>query len=214
MNTPEHEQSFLHAASPQIGGLVTSLAKAQSNMEPAQKNSTNPHLKNRYADLASVLEATMKPLNDQGIAVIHRVITQDPTLVTVEMLMVKDEQWISSQLSLKPQKPDAQGIGSALSYARRYLHSAMCNIGAEDDDGNSASAGSNGTSSRSGENPPPAKVQKLNPAMRKRINEADAISALDTASDWADSNLKGDDLAEAKKLIDARRAQLTEGEAA
>jgi len=51
--------------------LATALVKAQKAFSPALKNSTNPHFKSRYADLATCVEAVMDALNDNGIALIR-----------------------------------------------------------------------------------------------------------------------------------------------
>jgi hypothetical protein len=42
-------------------------------------------------------------------------------------------------MGLKPSKADPQGAGSAITYGRRYAMQALCNLAAEDDDGNGAS---------------------------------------------------------------------------
>jgi hypothetical protein len=55
------------------------------------------------------------------------------------MLMHSSGEWISGVLEIKPVKTDPQGIGSALTYARRYGLMAMIGIAPEDDDGNAAS---------------------------------------------------------------------------
>ena len=42
--------------------------KAQTEMGKALKNASNPHFRSQYADLGNVLEACMKPFNDNGFA--------------------------------------------------------------------------------------------------------------------------------------------------
>jgi hypothetical protein len=48
-------------------------------------------------------------------------------------------QWISSVFSMPVSKHDAQAVGSAITYARRYALAAVVGIAPEDDDGNLAS---------------------------------------------------------------------------
>ena len=47
-------------------------------------------------------------------------------------------EWISSICHAPVSKQDAQGVGSAITYLRRYSLAAMCGIAQEDDDANSA----------------------------------------------------------------------------
>ena len=124
-----------------IDAIAPALAKAQAVMEGARKDATNPHFKSKYADLASVWEACRKPLTDNGIAVVQMTIPSDKDEVVVTTrLLHTSGQWIEGDLALPVSKSDAQGYGSALTYARRYGLSAAVGIAPEDDDGNAAAA--------------------------------------------------------------------------
>lgn len=123
-----------------INELAGALAKAQGAMKNAIKDSANPFFKSKYADLASVAEACMGPLNLNGIAVIQGPGSEDGDMVTVHTLLCHSSgQWIRSALTMRPVKADPQGIGSCITYARRYALAAMCGVAPEDDDGNAAS---------------------------------------------------------------------------
>jgi hypothetical protein len=50
-------------------------------------------------------------------------------------------EWIKGVLTIKPVKADPQGIGSALTYARRYALCAMVGIAPDDDDDGEAAMG-------------------------------------------------------------------------
>lgn len=121
--------------------IATALVKAQSEYGPALKSSENPHYKSRYADLASCIEAVVGALNRNGIALMQRVIPCDSG-VSVETIFIHNsgETVSSGALHVPIQKNDAQGYGSALTYARRYSLMSACGIAPEDDDGNAASA--------------------------------------------------------------------------
>ena len=69
--------------------ISSALVKAQRQFSPALKCSTNPHFKNKYADLAACLEAVQDPLNDNGIALLQ-VTHEDTTGVTVETLFIHE----------------------------------------------------------------------------------------------------------------------------
>jgi hypothetical protein len=120
--------------------IATALVKAQKAFGPALKTSTNPHFKNRYADLGACIDAVIDALNDNGIAMIQQT-SEDATGVTVETVFLHEsgEQISSGKLHVPAAKQDPQGYGSALTYARRYSLMAACGIAPEDDDGNSAS---------------------------------------------------------------------------
>jgi len=125
-----------------IAGLAAALAKAQGQMKGALKDSANPFFKSRYADLASVVEAIRAAFSANGLSYIQTLEPSDKDEVRVETtLLHASGEWISCGiLSLPVSKIDAQGYGSALTYARRYSLSAAVGVAPEDDDGNAASA--------------------------------------------------------------------------
>lgn len=124
----------------QINELAEALAKAQANMTAAQLDRENPFFHSRYATLASVWDAIRKPLTDNGLSVCQVTDSDDGRLIVETILMHASGQWMSSALAVKPVKDDPQGIGSAISYARRYGLSAMVGaVSDEDDDGNRSS---------------------------------------------------------------------------
>lgn len=122
-----------------INELAAALAKAQSEIKGATKDSANPFFKSKYADLASVWASWQEvgPKNGLAIAQVTQFSEAGMTLET--MLMHNSGQWITSSYPIKPIKDDPQGMGSAITYARRYALSAMVGIAPEDDDGNAAS---------------------------------------------------------------------------
>ena len=126
--------------SPTIGELTKALANAHKNFKPVLKDANNPFFKSKYADLAGVIEATADALSDQGLAVIQSPgkIYNGHILLTTLLSHVSGE-WIKDELELPIAKFDAQGTGSAITYARRYAYQAIVGVAAEDDDGNAAS---------------------------------------------------------------------------
>lgn len=125
-----------------IAGLAAALAKAQGQMKGAVKDSANPFFKSKYADLASVVEAIRVAFSSNGLSYIQTVEPSDQDEVRVETTILHSSgEWIScGVLSLPVSKSDAQGYGSALTYARRYSLSAATGVAPEDDDGNLASS--------------------------------------------------------------------------
>jgi hypothetical protein len=125
--------------SEQINELAASLAVAQGAMSVAIKDSTNPHFRSKYADLASVIDAVRPHLSANGICFVQEPTTEAGMVVVETTLYHKSGQWISSKLSVACKDLSPQPVGSATTYARRYALMAICGIApAEDDDGESA----------------------------------------------------------------------------
>lgn len=121
-----------------VGAIGAALAKAQLVMKPAAKDGFNPHFKNRYATLASCIEA-LRPFHENGIAVIQPPAIQGAEGVAVSTLLIHSSgEWIRGDIYMPASKRDAQGFGSALSYARRYCLTATTNLATDDDDGEEA----------------------------------------------------------------------------
>lgn len=127
--------------SEQINELSVALIAAQQAIQPAKKDSVNPHFKSAYASLQSVWDAARPVLAPNGLAISQGFTAGDGSAVTITTTLIhKSGQWIRSALTMTPQRADPQGIGSAITYGRRYGLSAMLGIVAdEDDDGNAAS---------------------------------------------------------------------------
>lgn len=119
--------------------IASALVKAQKAFGPALKSSTNPHFRNRYADLSACVEAVIDGLNDNGIAMIQKTFEHtDGVVVETVFLHESGEMLEAGRLFVPASKVDAQGFGSALTYARRYSLMAACGIAPEDDDANAA----------------------------------------------------------------------------
>ena len=149
-----------------IGKLAEALSKAQATMKPAAKDSKNPFFKSSYADLSSIWEAVRGPLTTNGLSVVQLAEGNGEVITIITTLLHISGEWIRGTLTMKPVKPDPQGAGSALTYARRYGLAAMVGVVAEeDDDGNAASR-------RHEEKPEPKKVDDEVEEARKTLTSA------------------------------------------
>lgn len=119
--------------------LFTAMAKAFPEIEAATKDKTNPHFKSKYADLSTVVDAIKPALCKHGLFFAQATHEQDGG-VCVETIVCHEsgEQMSFGRLFVPASKQDAQGYGSALTYARRYSLMAAFGVPAEDDDGNAA----------------------------------------------------------------------------
>ena len=120
-----------------ISELSKALVLFQGKLIKVKKDSTNPFFKNKYASLSNIIEGTQEELAKCGLAVI-----QLPAGVNqLETILIHESgEFISETYEMRPTKNDPQGLGSAITYQRRYaLGAILCLNIDEDDDGNEAS---------------------------------------------------------------------------
>lgn len=151
--------------SPTIGALAKALAAAQGEITGALKDSANPFFKSKYADLASCWDACRKPLAAHGLAVIQTTDADGDIPVVVTTLAHESGEWVRGFLRLVPVKADPQGIGSTLTYARRYALAAMVGLAQIDDDAEA------GQGRKSGPVVTPASEGALTPSQAKHVAE-------------------------------------------
>lgn len=122
--------------------LCSAMAAAFGEIEGATKSANNPHFKTKYADLTAVIEAIKPALINHGLF-----FTQHPKPsekgITVETVLhhANGDHLSLGELFVPANKQDAQGFGSALTYARRYALVTAFGVPVEDDDGNAAARG-------------------------------------------------------------------------
>lgn len=147
--------------------LWATIIKAQAEIENATKNASNPFHKSKYADLNEVL-SVIKPVFVKHKLGFFQAPGFDGSLASITTMISNDSgAFITFVSSCVPAKSDAQGIGAASTYLRRYALAGFCGIYQEDDDGNAAA-----------HNKKPAPVQtKPAPAIDKQNPNVVAISA-------------------------------------
>lgn len=123
--------------------LFSALLRAQGKMGGLVPDSTNPHLKNKYASLAAVLDVVQGPLREAGIVLYQSATLADNAVVVMSALIHPESgEQIQEQLPIPVANLTAQAIGGAITYGRRYLAMAMCGLAPDDDDdGNAVSQG-------------------------------------------------------------------------
>lgn len=171
------------------GGIFAALAAAQMQMGKALKSAANPHFKSKYADLAEVMDACLPALNANGIAVMQPLREVDGKLCVVTVLAHASGETMECPVPLLVQKNDMQGLGSAITYGRRYGLMSMAGIAPEDDDGNAAAAAA------------PKQGQEAVAKAIEYLSEADSLEALQTR--WG--NIPGDVKSD-KRVIAAKDA--------
>jgi hypothetical protein len=191
--------------------LFTALTLAQAEMENASKDKNNPFFKSKYADLNSVMGAIKPALAKHGLAFVQ-VCHDAENAAKVETIIVHadGQQFSAGCVSVPVSKADAQGYGSALTYARRYSLAAAFGVGAEDDDGNAAAKAA---PKFTGKVTPTAGVfEGLSPEVQNRITDLatvitdyaqsgavdDAIITIDEAA------LEADEMVALKSRLDSK----------
>lgn len=182
--------------SPSIAALAAALAKAQASVEGATKSKVNPAFTSKYADLASVWDACREALTQNELSVV-----QSPGALTngqmemTTMLLHSSGEWIRGSLTIPLQKVDAQGYGSATTYARRFSLAAFVGVAPEDDDGNAAAA----TAPANDKAKPPAPRA---PTLTERANRLEGV--LKATRSKADAEKAWNLAADLRKELDAR----------
>jgi len=125
--------------------LFAALSKMQGEVENAIKGSLNPHFKSKYADLAEVLNTVRPVLAANGLSVMQSPSFDGGVCHVTTTLAHSSGGCIYGTMSCIPAKQDAQGIGAATTYLRRYSLAAICGVAQEDDDGQTAAHSSTPT---------------------------------------------------------------------
>ena len=118
--------------------LAGALSKAQSEMSGAKKSAKNPFFKSNYANLEEVINCIKDPFANHGLSFLQFPVSSDGFAGVETTIMHESGEWVSNEFMLKCAKNDPQGMGSAITYARRYGLQSAVGLPSEDDDGNAA----------------------------------------------------------------------------
>lgn len=131
----------MHQRSDSIKAISMAFCKAQPKIAGATKDKTNPAFKSKYADLGSVVDAIKPALGEHELSFMQIPHDADSAARIETILLHSSGEWMSLGIVTVPvTKLDAQGFGSALTYARRYGLLTAFGVAPEDDDGNAAAA--------------------------------------------------------------------------
>ncbi len=165
--------------------LASAMALAFGEIDAATKSSNNSHFKSKYADITAVIEAIKPALIKHGLYFTQRPEPSEKG-VTIETVIghASGEEMSLGKLFVPANKNDAQGYGSALTYARRYALVTAFGVPVEDDDGNAAARASQGQSQNGAVSPDgPAKQpahSKLKTQLRALVHDMEGCGDWDT----------------------------------
>jgi len=122
-----------------INEISTALSKMQGELKSVQKDGENPHFRSKFSTLNSHWDVCRETLSKNGLSISQVAsFLPDGKSILVSILSHSSGQWFKSYYPLNPVKNDPQGMGSCLTYARRYMLSAMVGTSSDDDDGHEA----------------------------------------------------------------------------
>lgn len=181
------------------GDLFAALSAAQAGIETPKKTKTvrvthkaGGQHSYSYADLASIRDACKEPLKAAGLAVVQSATTDDSGRVELTTLITHASgQWlVSGPLRATPDKATPQGVGSSITYLKRYAISAALNIATEDDDGASAEKGTKGK---------PAPQSK--PAAAPKKAKPNAITVAQQKELWAQAKVRAEKMEKSDSVL-------------
>lgn len=196
-----------------IKNIAGAMLKLQGEIGKAKKNAENPFFKKNYSTLEEVAGVAHGPLQTHGLVITQTLDeTDNGPVVETTLIHAESGDYITSSVPVFDKRGDMQGLGSAITYARRYGLAAILGIVQEDDDGNSTS------------NPPPrTKASEPDTEAHKqsggvwwedRVKKITSLEHLAKGREWLDkksNELEDKDVEGMIKAFDEKQMELEEG---
>lgn len=129
---PSQSQSTQVIPGITLGKIAEAMSKAQAEIKVAVFDKQANY--GPYASFKSVREASIDALSKNGIAVFQPVNFDGKDYFLETLLVHSSGEKITSHIKLLVDKNNMQGLGSAITYAKRYAWSAIAGIVSDDDD--------------------------------------------------------------------------------
>lgn len=114
--------------------IYKKIHEAKLEIGKVTKNAKNPHFKQNYADLNALIEAVEPILISKGLILLQPI---KDGIITTQIIDFESGESVESSMVL-PIGGTPQGMGSAITYYRRYTLQSLMSLMTEDDDGNGA----------------------------------------------------------------------------
>jgi hypothetical protein len=125
-----------------INEISKAISLAQGEMRPASKSTVNPFFKSKYSTLAQVWDVIREPVAKNNLTILQDVSSTEHGIAISTRICHASGQWIEfGPLEIPLNKKDAQSVGSATSYGKRYALSAAIGVVSEEDDDGEAAMG-------------------------------------------------------------------------
>lgn len=150
----------------ELSKLQEALSVFRAQIKQPALDGSNPYFNSNYVTLAGVQQAVDEGIKGTGLAYVQLVSSDDNGNVYVETIITHKLGGIlrSGKLSIPPKKRDAQGLGSSITYSRRYQLAAMFGITSDKDDDANAAVGGNPNQGR--KQAPNQQSSKVNQQLR------------------------------------------------
>lgn len=118
-----------------MSNLYTKLLAIQKEIPAIKKDETNPHFKNTYFNINSLLEV-LKPICHKHGLLIMQPLSHIENIPSIETTVLDPETGENVKTTTPlPSNPDPQKMGSAITYYRRYALTSLLCLESEDTDG-------------------------------------------------------------------------------
>jgi len=153
-----------------IAKLAKALAAFQGEVKNPYNSTSNPFYKSKYAPLGDVLALVRPILSKNGLSIIQESSADAGNCVVKTTLLHDSGEWIESDpLTLKLEKNTPQGVGSAMTYGKRYSVCAILGISSDDDDDGNEHEKKKDDSKPKQENKPVSKPTPPKPQISKEV---------------------------------------------
>jgi hypothetical protein len=142
---------------------ASALVAAIGELSNVAKTAANPYFKSKYAPLDAIIDATRPILLKHGLAISQTPLFMEGTAGVETTIIHKSGHSTTTTLLLPIKDQSPQGVGGAITYARRYALAAVLGIASEDDDDGNVSSGLH---KKEEARPAVAKVMDKNPSVR------------------------------------------------
>ena len=206
--------------------LAKALASAQAEFGTVPQSGINPFHKSKYSTIEDYVNAAKPILAKHGLSISQAPDLLETQFVLTTILMHESGEYLVSHQPIFAAKQDAQSMGSAITYARRYAYGAVLGMasGDFDDDGNAAAA-----KPVKQANPPKAQKPATSPApispsqgergtpnqsIEERVSSVPHLGGLTALYDGLKGEIEAMDETkrnEVLALFSKRKAELTKG---
>lgn len=161
-----------------IASIAKALAAFQQDVTQPKKSAKNPHFKSSYVPLDNVVDSIAETAPKHGLSYLQTTVTDNDKAGVQTLLMHESGEWIEFEPLLLPigQKATPQAVGSAITYARRYMLSSIFGLASETDDD------ANGASDNAAKNPTPKAVMATKAELETLNKLVDILAGLHAVS--------------------------------
>lgn len=153
--------------------IFKALSSFQKEVKQPKKDADNPFFKSKYVPLENVVEVIHEAASKHGLSEMTYPAQEENAVGVGVIITHSSGQYIKfPPILLKPDKNTPQGIGAAITYARRYALSSAFGIASEtDDDANSISGNGSNQNNKEPNKASDKQLGLVDNLLNKNVNE-------------------------------------------